>query len=156
MTPFDALAKLKTLPESQCACDECSAMCKRAPCWGTPEEIQAIIDAGYGDRLMHQWWVGSWSKGDTQMVQPAIQGHEGGVSPFWPSGPCTFLTADNKCELHDKDLKPMEGRLAIHTGDPRHATVDEANEHRLVAMTWGDATGRTLYEKWRAAKPDKR
>jgi hypothetical protein len=30
------------------------------------------------------------------------------------NGHCVFFTAEGKCELHDKNLKPLEGRLAIH------------------------------------------
>lgn len=36
--------------EQPCACDKCKNMCK-VPCIGTPKDIEAIIDAGYADRL---------------------------------------------------------------------------------------------------------
>lgn len=41
---------------SECSCDECRLMCQ-APCCGTPEEMQSLIDAGYGNRLMHDNWT---------------------------------------------------------------------------------------------------
>lgn len=36
--------------EQPCTCDKCKNMCK-VPCIGTPKDIEAIIDAGYADRL---------------------------------------------------------------------------------------------------------
>lgn len=36
--------------EQPCTCDKCKNMCE-VPCIGTPKDIEAIIDAGYADRL---------------------------------------------------------------------------------------------------------
>ena len=41
--------------ESSCACEKCSRMC-HAPCLGTPEDMQKLMDAGFGKRLMFDDW----------------------------------------------------------------------------------------------------
>lgn len=46
--------EINILP-SECACKDCFQMC-HAPCCGTPDDMQALIDAGYGDRLMYDDW----------------------------------------------------------------------------------------------------
>ena len=33
-------------------------MCKYRPCWGTPEELEKIIEAGFSNRLMMDYWAG--------------------------------------------------------------------------------------------------
>lgn len=42
--------------EQPCTCDKCKNMCK-VPCIGTPKDIEAIIDAGYADRLKETMWM---------------------------------------------------------------------------------------------------
>lgn len=125
---------------TQCQCDICVSMCVHRPCWGTPEDAQKIIDAGLGGRLMLDWW--SDSPQDIYILSPAIIEWEGRSAPFWPTGRCTFLTKDNKCELHELGLKPTEGKLAICDKDPDYL-------HRDVAMTWNNRKGRNLIKTWR-------
>lgn len=92
-----------------CSCSRCVSMCENRPCWGTPEEIEAIIDAGFGDKLMIDYWEAS--PNNINMAQPAIIGYEKQRAPFWPRGRCAFLEK-GLCTLHDKGLKPLEGRSA--------------------------------------------
>jgi Fe-S-cluster containining protein len=94
---------------NECSCATCVGMCEHRPCWGTPEEIEKIIEAGLGDRLMNDYWIESPQ--DVQIFSPAIVGYEGRTAPFMPIGACTFLK-NGLCELHDKGLKPLEGRTA--------------------------------------------
>lgn len=42
--------------EQPCTCDICKNMCE-VPCIGTPKDIEAIIDAGYADRLKETMWM---------------------------------------------------------------------------------------------------
>ena len=44
----------------QCMCSQCKNQC-RIPCLGTPEDIERIIDAGYGDRLALTQWADGYS-----------------------------------------------------------------------------------------------
>ena len=124
-----------------CQCSTCVNMCKNRPCWATPEEASALIEAGYGDKLMHDWWVGSHD--DINLVSPAMIGHECGRAPdFYPIGRCVFLTGDDKCELHDLGLKPIEGREATCQGF-------DGSLHERVAKTWEGSSARKVYELWR-------
>lgn len=90
-----------------CSCSQCQAQC-HTPCLGTPEDIEKLISAGYGDRLAITWWAVGQILGLTdrpvKMVQPIRE----------DNGWCTFFH-DGKCELHDKGLKPTEGRLSHHS-----------------------------------------
>jgi len=120
----------------ECDCDKCRQMCTR-PCWPLPEEIEAIINAGFGSRLMLDYWVGGIN-GDIGIVSPAITGSEGQRAPYWPVGNCTF-SKNGLCELHGV-CKPYEGRIAHHSGSPDH--------HENVAMAWDTELGNSVVNKW--------
>lgn len=126
-------------PET-CSCDICKSMCER-PCWPTPEEAFALIEAGLGPRLMQDEWVPA-----PQLLCPALIGHEGGYAPFIPYGKCTFQTADGLCELHNLGLKPFEGRMAHHDH-----TVNKGL-HPSVAETWANEEGRAVLDLWHESK----
>lgn len=90
----------------ECRCKTCQAQCM-VPCLGTPDDILRLIQAGYGDRLALTHWCVGLLLGKMNYTVPmvqAIQTDEG----------CTFFH-DGLCELHDKGLKPTEGRLSYHT-----------------------------------------
>lgn len=90
---------------SECSCEKCKGLC-RTPCIGTPEDIEALINAGYGERLAITHWASGMLLGLTKepimMIQPLQE----------VKGWCTFRTPDGLCELHDRELKPLEGKLA--------------------------------------------
>jgi hypothetical protein len=111
-------------------------MCKDRPCWGTPEDIKKIIDAGFRDRLMFDYWSGD---PDIYMLAPALVGYEGKNAPWWPNGKCTFLDQNDRCELHDLNLKPLEGRVAC-CPDKRVGGESHRKLHYDVAMTWNNQT----------------
>jgi hypothetical protein len=117
-------------------------MCIDRPCWGTPQEIKAIIDAGYGDKLMQDYWSGELNGFDSPLViGPAIVGHEGGNAPFWPTGRCALLTEDRLCSLHDAGLKPSEGAVACcKRGDD--------GMHQRMAEAWATEEGQALAQEW--------
>ena len=94
---------------SNCDCKRCQSMCY-TPCCGTPEEIEKIMEAGYGDRLCLDDWPG-----EVTDIHPALKGYEGGFAPYSVSTKegCTFWK-EGKCELHDKGLKPLGGKYAHH------------------------------------------
>lgn len=128
---------MKKFKEVVCSCKTCVKMCEHRPCWGTPEEIKKIIDAGYGSRLMMDYWVGVGEE-DTDVPSPAIVGYEGRRAPFIPQGRCTFLNAENLCELHDKGLKPLEGRVA----DCKSGSSNSV--HRFCAASFDSDEGREV------------
>lgn len=94
-----------------CKCIDCKKQCLINPCLGTPEDIQKIIDAGYGARLRPTLWkagvvyLGVTDK-EVEMVQPHFDQDKKA---------CTFFT-DGLCELHTQGLKPTEGKLSLHGG----------------------------------------
>lgn len=88
--------------EQPCSCDKCKNMCK-IPCIGTPKDIEAIIDAGYADRLKETMWMVGYlavKEKPIAMIQPTEK-----------DGWCVFRQPDGLCELHDRGLKPTEGGM---------------------------------------------
>ena len=90
----------------QCKCKLCQQQC-HTNCFGTPQDILRLIKAGYADRLAPtEWWAGmvmGCTDHPVVMVQPINDGE-------W----CTFFH-NGLCELHDKGLKPTEGKLSHHS-----------------------------------------
>ncbi len=122
----------------ECTCPVCVAACKSRPCWGTPADIQKLINAGLADQLMEDYWVGDEN---IMIIAPAICGSEGRHAPFSPYGRCTFLE-NNRCKVHH--IKPTEGAESLPCSD----SVNVQELHKRVAMTWDTAAGRALVKKW--------
>lgn len=81
--------------EQPCSCDKC-----KNPCIGTPKDIEAIIDAGYADRLKEPMWMVGYlavKEKPIAMIQPTEK-----------DGWCAFRQPDGLCELHDRGLKAVE------------------------------------------------
>jgi len=98
-----------------CSCDVCVNMCRTRPCWPTPEQAAALMDAGYARRLSAVQVIAYTERGSriTALV-PAVSGKEGMVQDdLGAVGQCTFLD-NGLCELHDKGLKPLEGQVLMH------------------------------------------
>jgi hypothetical protein len=130
-----------------CDCSECQAMCQRRPCWPTPLDAQRLIAAGYADRLMIDWWFDRAQNKTVYVLTPAIAGRESGESPAHPAGRCTFLNENNLCQLHDLDLKPTEGRIALcHDRSP-------TDLHERMGQTWDGDDGRSVIDRWEADPP---
>jgi hypothetical protein len=125
-----------------CDCPECRAMCTRRPCWPTPEDARQLIAAGFGPRLMAEWWFDHAQDKTVFTLTPAIRGREGGESPAHPSGPCTFLNAAGRCELHDLKLKPTEGRLAL-CGNRTPEGL-----HEQIGRSWDNDDARVFVAQW--------
>lgn len=128
------------LKESSCECQKCVNMCANSrPCWGTPDDIKKIIDAGYGNRLMTDWYSGESTNHEEILLEtPAIVGYEQSMAPNYPIGRCTFLTENNKCELHDKGLKPIEGRMASCDDSIHHSSAMKKLHHETIINLWKD------------------
>ena len=136
--------------DTSCKCKECVDMCKNnRPCWGTPEEIKAIINNGYGDRLMLDYAA----EGGVEyfVLCPALVGYEQTSAPTWPVGACAFFR-DNLCELHQMNLKPAEGRLISCKN-----TNEECQQlHRQIAKTWDNDEAQKLVRQWQEWLRNKR
>ena len=114
--------------EQPCTCDKCKNMCK-VPCIGTPKDIEAIIDAGYADRLKETTWMVGFRfarEKPIEMIQPIVKDE-------W----CAFRRPDGLCELHDRGLKPTEGALAsCKMIEEDNVPTYETSVLRAVAHEW--------------------
>lgn len=141
------LAEIRSvIPESVCECDECQRMCAARPCWPTPDEALALINAGFSSRLMldfSQYGVG--------VLCPARMGLEGRSTCEFPLGQCVLQDRDSRCVLHGLGLKPVEARLVLHgrRGGPLWKT--EGMVHKAVADEWNTQAGRRLVIVWKRA-----
>lgn len=135
--------------ETTCACETCINMCRTRVCWGTPEDALKLIKAGFGNRLMNDYWLGGrYDDGysDISLLCPASTGYDGLMAPEERKllGPCVFLTSEGMCELHTLGLKPTECRLAIH----QMGSGDIDTNHRDAAMSWNNEEAQRLVYDW--------
>lgn len=138
----------------ECSCEKCVAACRAHPGWPTPEEAQALIELGYGARLMLDWLEPSKSSNwkYVWILCPAAEDCEadfakgiGGVSFFevlagWTKGPCTFLR-DKLCEIHNSGHKPRQCREALSC---RGKYVD----NYAIGKLWTTDVARKLVDDW--------
>jgi hypothetical protein len=132
--------------ESNCDCLICSKMC-RSPCNGTPSDMQKLIDHGFGDRLMFDDWPEESEI--SECIKPALKGHEGKRSPWEVSTfeGCTFWK-DGKCELHDLDLKPTQGKLSHHS-----LNYIQNNEIAdFIKRSWKNPLAEEVINNWKKLK----
>lgn len=99
------IEKMSGMQSNACACDRCVNMCKTAPCIGTPQDMMNIIEAGFVDRveLVHMMAGVNYGLPPVDLIAPKFNNDR-----------CTFLDANDRCELHALGLKPTEGKLANH------------------------------------------
>lgn len=162
------------------ACPNCSSgvkMCYHTPCIGTVDDMENLLDAGYAKNLMLDCWVGDSTKeealnkafpgaekepftdkkfnpfdNDVFYLAPAIIGKEGQLAPFAKTGKCNLLI-DNKCSLHDKGLKPIQGSLAcckierVYINENGKQT--DIDERISIMHTWNSQRGKDLIDRWK-------
>jgi len=102
---MEALIQKTGATPNACACKTCASMCKIAPCLGTPADILKIMKAGHASKIKATLWM----TGQVMSNLPPINMFQAETS--YANG-CVFLSND-LCTLHDLDLKPSEGRLAM-------------------------------------------
>lgn len=126
VSQFDYVRLTSGFEPVQCSCQKCANMCRKTPCMGTPEDINNIAEAGYGDRLAGTIWAAGtpYDIPTVKMVQPRYEDDR---------GCCTFFK-DGLCELHDLGLKPTEGRLA--TCDQSKSTTPDNHPAFIIAEMW--------------------
>lgn len=128
---FEKIIRKSGQKPTSCKCQKCKTCCQKAPGLGTPEEIRKLVNAGYVNRLMI-----------TAYAFPVVLGiHPEPVTVIAPEfdqekGACTFFE-NGLCILHDQGLKPMECRLAHHTGDLA-GKIPKKSVGWLVAKEWLD------------------
>lgn len=104
-TDYDIIKEATGLNDFDCSCNKCKAMCKTAPCMGTPSEMIKLIEAGFVDKLQLtiDFACMRYGLGPVEMIMPLFNEEK---------QRCTFLNENDLCMLHDLKLKPSEGRLA--------------------------------------------
>ena len=107
-------------------------MCQRTPCLGTPQDILALIDAGYADKVCYTEWAAGMVLGHIDRPIPMVQIKS--ISVGKHDGCCVFFH-DGKCELHESGLKPTEGKLSHHEVSVRELQKDN-NITYQVAIEW--------------------
>lgn len=100
--------ELTDFKSCECSCKTCQGLCEMVPCMATPQEIKALIDAGHIDDLAPTIHWAALKFGLPPVECVMIVEREGGG--------CSMLK-DGKCTLHDKGLKPSEGRFATCKDD---------------------------------------
>lgn len=106
-----------------CDCPRCRRQCL-TPCLGTPEDIRRLVEAGYEKDLRLTFWAVGMLVGRISFPIPMIQAYQ-------TSHGCVFWR-DGLCSLHDKGLKPTEGRLSYHT-------ITEENIDFGKSLSWNVA-----------------
>lgn len=113
---------------SECKCQSCKSQC-HTPCLGTPEDIQRLIEAGYKDKLKPTLWLVGMALGKLDYPIHMIQ------AIVTDDGWCVFRQNDGLCSLHDKGLKPTEGRLSHHTLKAENYSFSKGINYN-VAKEW--------------------
>lgn len=138
-------AIIVTLNEEGCTCARCVEMCRTYACLPTPEEAESLINAGYGDRMMLDTRPAiSDPKLLVLTLMPAMKGYERRISPMQLGiSDCSFLV-NERCALHDLDLKPLEGKFNLHD-----TMDDQANKIvYYIKLLWSLSSGKAIVNKW--------
>lgn len=141
-----------TAKKVECSCEACAKLCQYVPGTPTMKEARKLADMGLMERLSLREYTRS--DGSTLPVLiPAFQGRAGReFSVFFVGTPCTFLTHDDKCEIHAH--KPAgcahavakdctSGKKSLRWGPKAERWVES------VHATWDTEEGRELVEQWK-------
>jgi hypothetical protein len=123
----------KEFKENECKCEGCQNMCMTSPCFPTPQEVEVLIEEGFGDQLAPTMFINIHDGKKYSLIAPiGIETvHDiDGIKVKLPT--CTFFN-DKKCQLHNLCLKPLEGRLANHN----NTEEDSLNLRLHVLESWG-------------------
>lgn len=121
----------------ECRCNLCKQQC-HTPCLGTPQDIERLIEAGYADQLDITFWCAGMVMGIVNSPVPMVQAiTKGEFCIFYHNG---------LCDLHDKGLKPTEGKLSHHS-----IRIDNFKSSKSIAWNvakeWLDKDNLEVIEK---------
>jgi hypothetical protein len=110
------------MKESACSCQQCVRMCQHTPCLPLPGEVTKLVQEGYGTSLeiVERHLI--------KVIRPRRQ----------QNGHCTFLR-NGLCELHDKGLKPFEGRM-VSCDTPK----EDWSANKFVMHAWDKSSGKAV------------
>lgn len=99
------IIQMSGIHPSECACETCQSMCRKTPCVGTPLEMYLIGEhPEFANKLALTMSLASLQLGLPPMVVSA--------PIFNETEKCCSFFVGGKCQLHEKGLKPLEGKLA--------------------------------------------
>lgn len=157
------------LPECP-GCKRGVYMCHHVPCIGTPDDMEALINAGHAKSLAIDTWHGRETQEehmvdalqsgrenpfteDLPYLVPATVGTEGGQVSFGKKGRCTFLK-DNQCSLHTVGLKPVQGQFACCKVErvfiDSNGKQQDLDERIPILHLWNTQRGHDLIQRWKA------
>lgn len=124
--------------EHSCNCKSCQMMCEISPCIPTPEQIKDYEKEGLMPFFAPTTWVDMERGAFMNVLAPKAQDH---TIKGHPVHKCVFLNS-GKCMLHDKGLKPQEGKLAKHD-------MGKSTELRYqICKSWDTEEGKQLIQKY--------
>lgn len=122
-----------------CACESCVECCTHTPGWFAPGEAEkaaALLGMTFEEfrkRLIKDYWVEGPSNVYLWRPRKLAGDHGRDVASSWPrSGRCVFLTADNRCEIHE--AKPMECRTAFGCRSGKPGTISTGEREDVVEL----------------------
>jgi len=120
-TAFERIVRKSGMKPIECKCNQCKRQCLQ-PCFGTPEDMIKIIQAGYEHRTEIVICEG------VPVIIPKMDNNKHS---------CTFFT-DGLCELHESGLKPTVGKLSHHSTTPQKFNPKKSI-HKFVMDEWKKA-----------------
>jgi hypothetical protein len=125
------MALLNDYPATaECSCRECQLMCHE-PCWPLPHQAMILLRKGYGDAMkVHRHMA-------CTVLVPVRKGGQ---------LPCVFQDEEKLCELHDKGLKPFEGKVIDHAKPHDEKHSDELRDR--IAGMWDTMSGELVIRWW--------
>ncbi len=136
---FNKISRKSGRKISFCKCQQCKKQCT-APCLGTPEDIEKLIDAGYKDKILETTWLAGMMMG---AVDHPIEMYQ--AEHRTDTGFCTFFK-DGLCQLHDLGLKPTEGKLSHHSLKAENWTASKSVSI-LVAKEWENPKNKEIINR---------
>ena len=114
----------------ECRCTICKYMCKQSPCFPTPVDTKALIDAGHRDNLKVTYWMNIFTGKPYTLV-----------APVHTDNGCIFQDGHGLCRLHLSGLKPTEGKLSMH-----HLPDNGLRE--WICKKWEGKAGEIIIERF--------
>jgi hypothetical protein len=124
------ITEVSGIKPSQCSCNTCKDMCHTAPCIGTPEEMAALVTAGFKDDLINTTIKHEKVKVTLGMPSVTIIG----IKFDNKKQKCVMLNDDGLCKLHSLGLKPTEGRFA--NCKTTELKPNKISPFQAVLLTW--------------------
>jgi len=114
-------------------------MCKVSPCFPTPEQIEDYEKEG----IMDFFSPTMWADRDTGEIYTVLapEGYHHKTVNNIPLMRCVFHSPEDLCLLHDRGLKPTEGKLADHN-DP------STELRKYICGKWDNKEAQNIIKKY--------